>query len=346
MYRGPAGGEDSAPVAEQLQLAVQLEDSLRLLSAKKCSVVAEEEDGATWRACAELGGFGDILRLLLLPLRADDQLEKVDVAACSDQRGVYVGPPIISVLQTTEKDFKDGRLMINDILQDRKRWKHTRSLKIFHGTAGLEGLLSVVAPHLEELQIKDEVQPNVMVEVAKMKSLKRLDVKCVKDLDFPDLPLQLEELGIWYPTENQLRCLERMPRLRSLRVYNAFCADMNFAPSQHRALLWLKVGVNAKHFKNSILSLIQAYASSLQVLHILCSVSKNYLDSACYFPDLGEELGTCGLRALRRLVLVRPPNDPCTEQLAGCLLQCRIIGNSLPPPVHVVCSNYCNVPAS
>ncbi|XP_052126695.1 uncharacterized protein LOC113212504 [Frankliniella occidentalis] len=231
VQRGAAGGEGSAPVGEQLHLAVQLEDNLRPLTAKKCSVVAEEEDGATWRACAELGGFGDILRLLLLPLRADGQLEKVDVAPCFVQPGDFVGPPIISVLRTTENDFKDGRLKINDILQDRQRWRHTRSLKIFHGAAGLEELLSVVAPHLEELVIGKPVQPSVMVEVEKMKSIKRLGVTCESDLDYPDLPLQLEELGMWHPGENQLRCVERMARLRSLQVIDYLGPEMNFAPS-------------------------------------------------------------------------------------------------------------------
>ncbi|XP_052132228.1 uncharacterized protein LOC113212521 [Frankliniella occidentalis] len=216
-----------------------------------------------------------------------------------------------------------------------------------HGADGLEGLLRVVAPQLEELVINVDVQPSVMLEVDKMKSLKRLEVRlevrCGDDLDYPDLPLQLEELSIRLPRENQLRCVERMAHLRSLRVIDYLGPEMNFAPSQHGALRWLEVGFNAKR-KNTMMSLIRAYASSVQELHIYCTVSVDYHHKAFYFSDLGEELGACGLHALRRLVLVRPPRDPCTKQLAGCLLQCRTIGNSLPPHVQVVCQ-MCHKPA-
>ncbi|XP_052126701.1 uncharacterized protein LOC127750126 [Frankliniella occidentalis] len=205
-----------------------------------------------------------------------------------------------------------------------------------HGAAGSEGLLRVVAPHLEELQIKDEVQPSVMVEVENMKSLKRLDVRCVRDLDYPDLPLQLEELGIRFPSENHLRCVERMPRLRSLQVDDYYGPNITFAPSQHGALRYLEVGFNTHH-KNTMMSLIRAYASSVQELQIYCSVSEDYDDKAFYFPDLGEELVACGLHALRRLVLLRPRDDPCSDHVAGCLLQCRTIGSYLPSHVQVVC---------
>ncbi|XP_052131660.1 uncharacterized protein LOC127751717 [Frankliniella occidentalis] len=344
VQRAAAGAEGSDPVAEQLQLAVQLEDSLRLLTANKCSVVAEEEDGAAWRASAPLGGFSDILRLLLLQLRADGQLEKVDVAAFPDTSGVFVGPPIISVLETTENDFKDGQFKVNDILLNQPRWRNTRSLKCSHGD-GLEELLRVVAPQLEELQITGKCKVQSMVEVERMTTLKRLAVTCVDDksLEYPDLPLQLEELKITFPKENQMRCLERMSRLRSLEVNDYKGPNLTFAPSQHTALRWLSVALNARR-KDTMMSLIRAYASSVQHLCIYCSVSDSRKQSF-YYPDLGEDLAACGLRALRRLFLVRPAIDPCTEQVAGCLLQCQTIGRSLPAHVQVVCRK-CNVPAS
>ncbi|XP_026287041.2 uncharacterized protein LOC113212523 [Frankliniella occidentalis] len=181
-----------------------------------------------------------------------------------------------------------------------------------------------------------------MVEVEKMKSLKRLEVKCVDELDYPDLPLQLEELTIRLPGENQLRCVVRMARLRSLRINNCFCPDMNFIPSQHGALRWLSLGFCVDR-KNIMMSLIRAYASSVQELHIVCSVRKDYLDEAFYFPDLGEELAACSLHALLRLVLERPADDPCSGHVAGCLLQCRTIGISL-PHVQVVCEMCHNSP--
>ncbi|XP_052119613.1 uncharacterized protein LOC113202351 [Frankliniella occidentalis] len=344
VQRGPAGGEVSDPVAEQLQLAVQLEDSLRLLTANKCSVVAEEEDGAAWRSSAPLGGFSDILRLLLLQLRADGQLEKVDGAAFPDTSGVFVGPPIISVLETDEEDFEDGDLKVNDILLDRPRWRNTRSLKCSHGD-GLEELLRVLAAQLEELKIKGECNVQPMVEVERMTSLKRLSVKCVNDksLDYPDLPLQLEELAVQNPKENQLRCVERMSRLRSLQVHDYYGPNLTFAPSQHGALRWLCVALNTGH-KDTMMSLIRAYASSVQHLCIYCSVSDSRKRSF-YYPDLGGDLAACGLRALLQLVLVRPKSDPCSEQVARCLLQCQAIRRSLPAHVQVVCRK-CNVPAS
>lgn len=75
VQRGAAG--DGRSSQEQLQLAVQLEDSLCLLTTNKCSVVSEGEGGSTWKADVQLGGFGDVFRLLLLQLRADGQLAKV-----------------------------------------------------------------------------------------------------------------------------------------------------------------------------------------------------------------------------------------------------------------------------
>ncbi|XP_052119617.1 uncharacterized protein LOC127748786 [Frankliniella occidentalis] len=223
------------------------------------------------------------------------------------------------------------------------RWRDTRSVKSSRGD-GLEGLLRVVASQLEELQINGEVQPSVMVEVERMTSLKRLAVKCVNDksLDFPDLPLQLEELKIKFPSENQLLCVDRMSRLRSLQVLDYQGPNLSFAPSQHTALRWLSVAFNAVH-KNTMMSLIRAYASSVQELYIACSVSER-IRKSFYHPNLADDLAACGLHALRRLVLERPASDPCADQVASCLLQCRTIGRSLPSHVQVVCIS-CNLSA-
>ncbi|XP_052131127.1 uncharacterized protein LOC127751515 [Frankliniella occidentalis] len=179
-----------------------------------------------------------------------------------------------------------------------------------------------------------------MEEVLKMSGLKRLNVKCAWNADHPDLPLQLEELTVYHMSENQLRCVERMPRLCSLFVLHYCGPNLTFPPSQHGRLLWLHVAINADH-KPTMLSLIRAHASSLQELRVRCSLSPD--DQHFYFPDLAQELADCGLLVLRRLVLVRPPNDACTGQSAGCVLQRRTIRGVFPSSVDVVCKS-CHTP--
>ncbi|XP_052130985.1 roquin-2-like [Frankliniella occidentalis] len=234
-------GTTSDAVEEPLQLARQLEASHRLLTSVKCTVTAEEEGGSAWTASVEPGGCGDILRLLLLQLRKDGQLGKVDDAhAVPDGTAApYVGPPLVCTLKITDKHLDNGRLKVADILRDvLHRWAIPRRLKNLHGE-GSEDLLQVMGPHLEELEFPYnwEAQPSVMEEVEKMSGLKRLDVKCVQDVDHPDLPLLLEELTVYHMTENQLRCVERMPRLRSLQVLNYLGPNLTFPPSQHGRLL-------------------------------------------------------------------------------------------------------------
>ncbi|XP_026293618.1 uncharacterized protein LOC113217778 [Frankliniella occidentalis] len=329
-------GTASDGVEEPLQLAEQLEASHRLLTSTKCTVVAEEEGGSTWTASVQPGGCGDTLRLLLLQLRADGLLGKVhdDVDIIAPVTPAYVGPPLISVLTITDQHLENGRLKVNDILRDiPQKWTIPRSLKYLQGD-GSEDLLRVMGPYLEELEVSGEVQPSVMEEVQNMSGLRRLKVQCAKNVDYPDLPLQLEELQHTQITENQLRCLEDMPRLRSLCVYNYHGPNLTFPPSQHGRLLWLSVCFDTEH-KSTMLSLIRAYASSVQELRVYCTFSEN---QNFYYPDLGQELAACGLRVLRRLVLVRSPSlNPCRDQVAGCMLQRRSIVGALPPSVDVVC---------
>lgn len=326
---------------EQLQLVTQLEDDLHLLTSAECSVlVTEEADGAKWRSApAALGGVGDMLRPLVLRFQADGQLEKVEDAPAPAGPAAYVGPPsIYSVsIYDTDIDF-DGLLKVDDILRNKRRWKKTvRSLRNLKGRDS-ERLLRLVAPQLEELQISDNaVGPPVMEEVANMPLLKRLSVQLdVESNDFPDLPLQLEELNIRYPAENQLRCLQRMPRLRSLRVYGYRGPNVAFPPAPHGAgagaLLWLGVGFNSVR-RATMWSLVRAYAPRLQELEIYWLVHKEG-------DDLGEQLAASGLQALRRLVLDRAGNEPCAE-VAACLLQRRTLRGFLAPHVEVTC-NACD----
>ncbi|XP_052125773.1 uncharacterized protein LOC113214422 isoform X3 [Frankliniella occidentalis] len=329
-------GTTSDAVEEPLQLAEQLEASHRLLTSTKCTVAAEEEGGSAWTASVQPGGCGDILRVLLLQLRADGQLGKVDVgdiAVPTICAPIHVGPPLISVLSITDKHLDNGRLKVNDILLGvQKKWAVPRSLKNLKG-AGSEDLLRVMGPHLEELQTSGEVQPSVMEEVQKMSGLRRLQVKRAEDEGYPDLPLQLEELYINGITENQLRCVEHMPRLRSLAVKNYFGPNLSFPPSQHNRLVWLSVGFDTAH-KPTMLSLIRAHASSVQELRVYCTLPTE--DKDHFFPDLGQELAACGLVVLRRLVLVRPTKHTAC-QAAACVVQRRDIRSCLPPSVDVFC---------
>ncbi|XP_052131726.1 uncharacterized protein LOC113205376 isoform X2 [Frankliniella occidentalis] len=166
--REPAGvlGTASDAVEEPLQLAQELEASHRLLTSTKCTVTAEEEGGNAWTASVQPGGCGDILPVLLLQLRADGQLGKVDdtIAEPRGPAAAYVGPPLISVLWINEKHLDNGRLKVSDILRDiPKKWSMPRSMKYLTGD-GSDDLLRVMGAHLEELVTSGDVQPCVMEE--------------------------------------------------------------------------------------------------------------------------------------------------------------------------------------
>ncbi|XP_052127775.1 uncharacterized protein LOC127750343 [Frankliniella occidentalis] len=338
VQRKAAGDEDTAKelAVDQLQLALEMEVSLHLLTTSRCSVVAEE-GGSTWKACVQLGGFCDILRLLLLQLRADGHLEKDDNIAVSTPPAAYVGPPMQLALSITKEDLDDGQLKVTDVLRNARRWRNVRILRNLRGS-GSDKLLRVLSPQLEEVEISGEGELTIMEEVEKMPSLKRLKVACRKDLkdNFPELPLQLKELWIRFPKENQVRSLERMPRLRSLRLYDYYGPNVTFLPSQYGRLLWLGVGLNIGH-KATMLSLIRAHASTLQELQIFSAISNEGDMRLFYFPDLGQDLAASGLHALRRLVLQRSTfSKPCPEADA-CLMQLRTLRGFLPSSVDVVC---------
>lgn len=340
LQRGATGDAATAADFSEQQLQ-QLEDSLRLLNLNKCAVVAEE-GVATWKASVQLGRVSNVLRLLLLQLRAEGQLEKVADAAVPALPAADAGKPKLSILSIDDQqDLDDGRLDVNLVLQVGRRCENIRILKNLTGL-GSEKLLRVVSPQLEELEILDAVKPRaVMEEVERMTSLKRLLVTFDEDMcdDVPDLPLQLEALAVTYPRENQLRCVERMSRLHSLNV-SLYCGPpVAFPPSQHGVLQWLGVSFKVAH-KDTMLSLIRAHRSSLLELEIFCGVSEaDHGDF--YFPDLGASLAECGLRALRRLVLERPsPALPCKD-VDACLLQRRTLQCSLNSSVDVICQ-MCN----
>ncbi len=151
----------------------------------------------------------------------------------------FVGPPFASYLIINHNDLEGKQLKVDQIIREGQRWKHIRSLLNARGR-GLDKLLRVVGARLEELDIVDKVGPTVMAEVEKMKSLKRLSVDLdIAEEGYPDLPLQLEELSLDNPQSNQMLCVQRMPKLRSLRVYDYLEPNMTFPPSPYGALLWL-----------------------------------------------------------------------------------------------------------
>lgn len=319
------GAEDPTP--KQMQLVAQLEDSVRLLTSSKCSVTVAEQGGASWKAAVEFGELDQMFRLSLLQLRASGQLQKVDAV---------VKPPTLSILSIETFDLDEsGNLRVDEILNNGPRWRNVRTLRKLRGQK-TEKLLRVLAPHLEELEISDVASVSQLEEVRKMKSLKRLLVICRQDCDdYPDLPSQLEELSIWFPSERQLRCVQTMASLRSLYMDFYYGNTVSFHPPLLGGLLWLGVNLNVPQ-KDTILSLIRASAPSLLELRIEADYKS--VDSDNHFPDLGPFLAACGLRALRRIVLKRTSFDDeslCLE-VGDCLLQRRTVQGFL-PSVEVVC---------
>ncbi|KAK3914747.1 Roquin-2 [Frankliniella fusca] len=338
LQREAAGEDVPAPApAPDLQQVLRLEDSFRLLATNKCTVVAEE-GASTWQASTRLEPQDHIARLLLLQLRSNGHLEKVDAAE----------PPALSTLSTTRDDYDArGELKVDDVIEDGRRWRRKRILTGVKGR-GSEKLLRVMSPLLEELEFSSEVTASVMAQVEQMASLRRLVVGCDCDSPqpYPELPLQLEELAISYPREQQLRALVRMPRLRALDVIFHDGPDVLLPASPHGALLWLGVCFSETR-KATMLSLIRAFAASVQELQVYTAVSDEAGQELgvpdYYFADLGRDLASCGLRALRRLVLERPgpgpgpgpwPRARCA-QLDACLLQRQRVRQGLPPGLNV-----------
>ncbi|XP_052131853.1 uncharacterized protein LOC127751806 [Frankliniella occidentalis] len=245
-----------------------------------------------------------------------------------------------TTLTITDKDLSEGDLKLNGIVRDKQRWKDTRCIKGLKGKSS-DKLLRVLASHpvhpvhLEELECSGQVEPKFMEEVLKLSSLKRLDVESVQKCDdYPDLPLQLEELRIETPSERQLRSVQRMPALQTLTVWGYLGPNVTFPPSQYGTLRWLRVCLSTHH-KPTMLSLVRAHASSLWELQVFCTISDDEHNGGFYFPDLGQDLAASGLLHLKRLVLIRP-KVKCTD-VAGCLMQRRNLRSVLPSSVGVVC---------
>ncbi|XP_052126290.1 uncharacterized protein LOC113209900 isoform X2 [Frankliniella occidentalis] len=329
------GDEDTPPdllAGEQFQLVVQLEDSLRLLAATKCRVVAEQS-ADTWTASVKLGPNHDVMRLLLLQLRADAELHKVAVA---------VGPPRLSTFVIDRPDTEGRKWKVKDVIKNPWLCENIRVLQNLTGAGSAELLrvIRVVAPQLEELEMSESVDDldAALKQAVEMPSLKRLIIGN-SDQEFrklPDLPLQLEELELWSPNEQQMLQVQHMPRLRSLMVYNYYGDNVSFPPSLHEGLTWLGLCLNVDH-KTTMLTLIRAHSKSLRELRIHCEYEDDNDDWCFFFPHLGQDLATCGLHGLTRLVLQRSYfYNPCPE-VEACLLQRRAVRSFLPSSIEVLC---------
>ncbi|XP_052132656.1 uncharacterized protein LOC113211640 [Frankliniella occidentalis] len=329
------------PAEQLLQLAVQLEDHNRVLNANKCSVVAEEVGGAaSWRSSVQLGPLHHLARLLLLQQQIDGELVKVDVAGAAvppagrvaPDLDIAVGPPRLSV---EHLDLRLSMTRMDEVLKwpacDLEKVQVLRRADDYDGSNRVASLLNRM-PHLEQVHISD-AQPRLMNVVKNMKSLRRLVVKCKKD-GHPDLPLQLEELGIVHVCENHLLSVQRMPRLRSLFLEWYHGPDVTFPPVLHCGLQWLGLSMYAVK-KPTMLSLVRAHAASLLELEINCGVGKG---GYYHFPDLAADLAACELQVLRRLVLVRRMGQGHgDDQVNSCDQQRVTIRGSL-PGVQVICS--------
>ncbi|KAK3907453.1 E3 ubiquitin-protein ligase TRIM32 [Frankliniella fusca] len=247
----------------------------------------------------------------------------------------FVGPPGLCTRRIRIKSGCNYGKWEKHILEGRSPDPPVRCLNV-QGRIS-EELLRVLAPQLEELWLNGGAPPSVMEEVARMKRLKRLLFKTctIKDEVYPDLPLQLEELGIQCPKENHLRSVDRMQGLRSLKLRYYFGTHVSFLPRpRQEGLVWLEVYFGRDQ-ASTMLSLIRAHAHSLRVLQVGCR--SHELDSeGVYHPHLDQELAATGLPALQQLVLIRPNKKKCKR--IYCQLQLRSFQESLGKSVDVVCT--------
>ncbi|KAK3920278.1 Regulation of longevity by E3 ubiquitin-protein ligase [Frankliniella fusca] len=287
-----------APTVGQLKLAAQLEDRHRLLTASKHALIVEDKDGATRRFSLEPDHHLACLMPLLQGAREEDNKDdkedtEDDLACCP------LGPP----------SFSNDTPILSYGARNR----------------------CITYKGQEEMRLS-EVTSSYAREVGDMSLLKRLYIFTYSVVGsnplWPDLPLQLEELHIVNAHAAHLRCLQRMPRLRSLAVNGYVGAALTLdplKPCSRCGVQWLGVRMKEDQY-STLLSLVRACAASLRVLEIKCGLKD--------FPALSKDLQASGLRFLRRLVLVREHPAGDTKD---CDRQRLAIQGGLPKAL-VVCS--------
>ncbi|XP_052131330.1 uncharacterized protein LOC113209672 [Frankliniella occidentalis] len=145
----------------------------------------------------------------------------------------------------------------------------------------------------------------------------------------------MEQLVVWCPREAHLRAVHAMPRLRRLYVDGdaallAQPPELPALPPGHAGLQWLRVDGLPRATTQSLL---RAHGGTLEelVLWVGTAGSREWPDSC---GDLHSLLQQSGLRALRRLLLVR---WSYSHELAACREQRAQVRRVL-PGAEVLCS--------
>ncbi|XP_026284802.2 uncharacterized protein LOC113210849 [Frankliniella occidentalis] len=147
----------------------------------------------------------------------------------------------------------------------------------------------------------------------------------------------LERLSVMSPREAHLRAAHAMPRLRRLDVYGddalrAQPPELPALPPGHAGLQWLRV-----HYlpRATTQSLLRAHGGTLEELVLVVGTAGDELwPRSC--GDLHSLLQQSGLRALRRLVLVRSGSYGYSHEAAACREQRAEVRRVL-PGAEVLC---------
>ncbi|XP_034251505.1 uncharacterized protein LOC117651533 [Thrips palmi] len=314
----PDGLEELQDAASLLQLECTLPVQLRA------------EDGTLWEAGLQQGGRS-LLHPLLLHLHRSGAIAKVgkpkDVAASDD----FSPAECRDVSEYCARE--DHSQETDDVLRD----PHLDKVKKLNGVdckkrpSWCKVLLQRVAPRVEWLCLSFALREHLDVihDMPELRFLYVLMAKC--STVAPDLPLQLEELMVVNVPKQHLQSVQRMPNLRKLTLdWSSLPLAVAFPPLPpgHRGLQWLQVYLRPV---STVLSLAKAHAATLQELRILCASEG---DSPWHFEDLAEELGRCGLVALRRVVLLRGgapgfPDNKLPHGKESCRPQKHAVWDSL-----------------
>lgn len=203
---------------------------------------------------------------------------------------------------------------------------------------------------LEELQMLG-ARSRHMVLLTKFPSLRTLDVTCSAEESISAaLPKHLEELLIQNCSSQQLASVADMPRLKKLQLLRFMGPDrvaFPVLPGSHCGLQWLRVEMDSR-FATTIFSLLRAQEYTLKTLRLaVASMGGGDFPTRFSIPDLAQEIGDCGFRALSLMILERKVGDDvallhdadsCSKQVKECRAQ---LARRL-PGVTVACSQ-CNL---
>lgn len=331
----------------------RMEDGERLLThVAKCSVTVVGDDGIARRA--DLHGEEYPLSLLLR-LHRDGRLVAQtarETETQEDSGGVSAGvsePDACGSAQCLDLTNKDGA--------DISRRRHLLQVRQLTGlncrfVRESYSLLRAVAPRLEELHMDGASAQHMLLLLRSFAALRKLDVTCLVQENFPALPLDLEELLIQNCTTRQLVSTQEMARLRRLQVLwflgprdvvfpaplSQGSAEPSAGPSSEPVgLEWLRVGLDS-FFQRTLFSLLHAHAWSLRELRLIVA-SKS--DGDFGIADLGRKLGECGFQELRLLLLERQmgciPMEHDARSCAQQVLECRSEMRGTSPRIAVQC---------